>query len=227
MTALMGLRTRLALARVALQVPGDRLDVETCASLAGAGVDLLVLGGTGDVDGDVAALASVRKRLVGRPVLIATSSKPVAAPAAADVVHLRRPGWRFWGYPRGHAWSLLGRHAADSAVVEFPGEDFDYLFVGPLTGVDDPLLTTAVNHQPPLKSGSVPWFALLDPTVEETVLADVGGFLSAGARRVALTGDFLGHGDASSVIRSIAEAVGETWAADERTHQYRTDAFHL
>lgn len=136
MTALMGLRTRLALARVALHVPGDRLDVETCASLAEAGVDLLVLGGTGDVDGDVAALVSVRKRLVGRPVLIATSSSSVAASAAADVVHLRRPGWRFWGYPKGHAWGLLGRPAADPAVIESPGEDFDYLFVGPLTDVD-------------------------------------------------------------------------------------------
>lgn len=221
MTALMGLRTRLALAGVALVVPADGADPGPLARLVDAGVDLLILDGSGDVDADVATLSAMRTRWAGRPLLIGTGSRKVAAPAAADVVHLRRPGWRFRGYPRGHAWGLLGRHALEQSVLESPGDDFDYLFV-PLEGVGDPLLDVAVAHQPPLTTGALPWFALGSKGLEE-----VEELLASGVRRIALTEEILDLDDAADRIGSIAASVERAWHNDARARDYRMRAFHL
>lgn len=222
MTALVGLATRLALAKVALHVPGGLADPETLTPVIAAGVDLLLIGETGDVDADVATLEAIRNRCGATPLLLGTSGKKAAAPASADVVHLARPGWRFWGYPKGHQWSLLGRHGDHAAIVEDPGEDFDYLFVGPLTDLGDDLLTVAVRDQPPLTTGALPWFALGNFDVEHVEV-----LLSAGARRVALTGEVLGRDHAIDVIRGISEAVTRAWEADERTQAFRFEAFRF
>ena len=218
----MGLRTRLALARVAVLVPSALSDVETLSSFVDAGADLVILEGSDDVEADVNVLQSMRGRWGTSPLLVGTSNKDVAAPAAADVVHLKRPGWRFWGYPQGHEWSLLGRHASERAVVESPGDDFDYLFVGPFADAQDRLLMAAVEHQPPLIAGSRPWFAMGDFSMQE---ADA--CLAAGARRIALTAETMGRQDAADRIRVIAECVARSWASDERAHGYRRGAFHL
>lgn len=224
MTALVALTTRLALARVALLVPGGPVDMERLSNVVQAGVDLLILGGTDDVDQDVEVLRAVRNRFGATPLLTGTSSKDVAAPAAADVVHLRRPGWRFWGYPKGHQWSLLGRHAGESAVVAAPGSDFDYLFLGPLVRPQGnaALLRAAVERQPPLTRDAVPWFALGDFSRE-----DVGACLAAGARRIALTADVWDRDDAAEVVAATAEAVKRAWTSDDRFGDYRAAAFRL
>lgn len=222
MTALVGLATRLALAKMALIVPGASADVDVLSPVIDAGVDLLILEGSDDVDADVGVLRTIRARWGTTTLLAGTASAKVAEPASADVVHLRRPGWRFWGYPKGHQWSLLGRHAGEAGIIEAPGDDFDYLFVGPLTRPGADLLPVAVEHQPPLTRAALPWFALGDFTVQE---ADA--CLSAGARRIALTGDVLGRGDAAAEVGVIAEAVARAWAGDERSHAYRADAFRL
>ncbi len=222
MTSLMGLRTRLALARVAVLVPCGLSDVETLSSLVDAGADLLILEGSDDVDADVDVVRSMRNRWGTSPLLLGTAKKDVAAPAAADVVHLKRPGWRFFGYPQGHEWSLLGRHATEPDVMESPGDDFDYLFVGPLASTEDSLLMSAVEHQPPLTSTALPWFALGDFSVQQ---AD--GCLRAGARRIAFIADTMDREDAADRVRVIAESVARSWAGDERAHAYRASAFQL
>ncbi|MDO5735174.1 MAG: hypothetical protein Q4P15_01715 [Propionibacteriaceae bacterium] len=222
MTALLALTTRLALAKVALVVPAGFSDVDTLGPVIDAGADLLILDGSGDVDNDVEVLRAVRRRWGTTPLLVGTSSKRVAGPASADVVHLARPGWRFWGYPKGHEWSLLGRHAIDSTVVAAPGDDFDYLFVGPLEGSNEEILATAVEHQPPLVSGSVPWFAWGDFRSD-----DVAACLSAGARRIALTGDVWDRGAAARLVQETVGAVTRAWSADERSTAYRAAAFRL
>lgn len=221
MTALMGLRTRLALAKVAVLVPGGLADVEALSSVVDAGVDLLVLEGSGGVDADVEVVRSMRNRWGTSTLLVGTAKKDVAAPAAADVVHLRRPGWRFFGYPQGHEWSLLGRHAMEVGVVESPGDAFDYLFL-PLSRPQDPLLAAGLTHQPPLTAGALPWFAL-----GENDLSTVEGLLAAGARRIALTADVFSELDAGERVRTTAVAVARAWARDERAHGYRAGAFHL
>lgn len=222
MTALVGLATRLALAKVALHVPGGTQDVETLAPIIDAGVDLLLLGGTGDVDADVETLRTIRNRYGATPLLLGTSSKTVAAPGSADVVHLARPGWRFWGYPKGHQWSLLGRHADHSAIVRDPGEDFDYLFVGPLMDLDGDVIRAAVKTQPPLTPRALPWFALGNFDVD-----DAEACLTAGARRIALTGEVLERDDAVEVVRRVAEAVTRAWEADENSEAFRFEAFRF
>lgn len=222
MTALVGLATRLALARLALFVPGASADVEALAPVVGAGVDLLILDGSGDVDADVEVLRTIRARWATTTLLAGTASAKVAEPALADVVHFRRPGWRFWGYPRGHQWSLLGRHAGEPGIVEAPGSDFDYLFVGPLQDQATDLLSLAVERHPPLVSAALPWFALGDFTAPQ-----VDAHLLAGARRVALTGDVLEREDPAGEVGVIAEAVARAWAGDERTKAYRDEAFRL
>lgn len=217
----MGLRTRLALAGVALIVPADRADPEVLAPLVDAGVDMLILGASGKLHEDVETLSAMRGRWAGRPLLIGTAGARVAAPAAADVVHLRRPGWRFWGYPQGHEWSLLGRHALEESVVESPGDDFDYLFV-PLSGTGDPLLESAIAHQPPLTAGALPWFALCTHGQDE-----VEALLAAGARRIALAADILDRDDAADRVSAIATSVEGVWRDDPQARSYRMGAFHL
>lgn len=221
MTALTGLRTRLALAGVALIVPADRADPELLAPLVDAGVDMLILGASKKVEEDVDTLSAMRGQWAGRPLLIGTASRRAAAPGAADVVHLRRPGWRFWGYPQGHEWSLLGRHALEASVLESPGDDFDYLFV-PLSGTGDPLLEKAIAHQPPLTAGALPWFALGAHGQD-----GVEALLAAGARRVALTADILDRDDAADRVRAIATSVEGVWRDDARARSYRMGAFRL
>ncbi|MGV8844954.1 hypothetical protein [Tessaracoccus sp.] len=220
MTALVALTTRLALARVAVLVPGGPIDMDTLSSVVQAGVDLLILGGTDDVAADVDVLRAVRQRCGATSLLVGTSSTEVAVPAAADVVHLRRPGWRFWGYPKGHQWSLLGRHAGESAIVTAPGADFDYVFVGPLADADSSLLRAAVERQPPLTQDAVPWFAF-----GNFQSADVDACLAAGARRIALTADVWDRADAAEVVAETAEAVRRAWTRDERSVDYRAAAF--
>ncbi len=222
MTALVGLATRLALAEIALLVPSRLADVDVLAPVIDAGVDLLILEGSDDVDSDVEMLRAIRARWGTTTLLTGTGNKKVAEPALADVVHLARPGWRFWGYPKGHQWSLLGRHAGEAGIVEAPGEDFDYLFVGPLVAPQDDLLALAVEHQPPLAPGALPWFALGDFTVQE-----VDACLSVGARRIALTGAVLEREDPAAEIGVIAEAVARSWAGDELAHDYRAAALRL
>lgn len=220
MTALVGLATRLALAKVALHEPRGSVDAEALEPFVDAGVDMLILAGTGDREADVDALRTVRNRWGTTPLLLGTSSGRVAAPASADVVHLSRPGWRFRGYPQGHQWSLLGRHASHRSVVADPGEDFDYLFVGPVTDPVNEVVMAAVESQPPLTAAAVPWFALGNFDVTQAKAS-----LAAGARRIALDGQVLDRGDALDVVRGVAEAVARAWEDDERSGAYRYGAF--
>ena len=203
-------------------VPGGTVDIQVLAPVVDAGVDLLILTGSGDVDADVRTLRAARERWGTTTLLVATSEAKVAEPALADVVHLKRPGWRFWGYPRGHKWSLLGRDVGEAGIISVPGEAFDYLLVGPLRMPDDALLAAAVEHQPPLTAKALPWFAFGDFTV-----ADVDVCLGAGARRIALSGDVLERADPDATIRVMAESVARAWAGDQRAERYRADAFRL
>lgn len=220
MTALVGLATRLALAKVALHVPGETHGAEALGPLVDAGVDMLILGGSGDREADVDTLRSLRNRWGTTPLLLGTSSRKVASPASADVVHLPHPGWRLWGYPQGHQWSLLGRHASSRSAVAGPGDDFDYLFVGPVTDPLDEVVLAAVETQRPLTAGALPWFALGNFDVEQATAC-----LAAGARRIALTGQVLDRDDALDVVRGVAEAVARAWQTDERSQSYRREAY--
>ncbi|RMB59662.1 hypothetical protein [Tessaracoccus antarcticus] len=218
MTALVSLATRLSLAKVALHVHADRADVEALAPVLAAGVDLLLLGGSGDVKDDVETLRTFRRRFAHTRLLLGTDDEDVAEPAAADVVHFRRRHW-VRAHTKGHEWGLRGVDVLHESALESPGEDFDYLFVGSAIGLPGDLLAAAVALQPPLTAGAVPWFAVATPFTGE-----VAGCLAAGARRIALTDEIVQRDDAADVVGSIAEAVSRAWADDERTPDYRRGA---
>lgn len=219
----MSLTSRLALARLALHVRGDQVDLHALAPVVAAGVDLLVLGTTGDDGTDARHLAAFRSAHGTTPLLLAVDNGDAAAEAAADVVHVERPGWKMWGsYPKGHEWTLLGRGARDARTVRRPGDDWDYLFVGPLD-VDQPgsrALREAVAEQTPFAEGSVPWFALGAHTV-----SSAQAVVAAGARRIGLTADVLDGADPVALVRQVRQMLDAAWKADPAAGRHIAGAF--
>lgn len=224
-TALMSLGSRLALARVALHARSDQSDIDRLAPVIRAGVDLLVLGASGDDSRDADTLGAFREVYAHVPLLLATANGDCAEDASADVVHLERPGWKLWGsYPRGHQWSLLGRNACDARTVRRPGDEWQYLFVGPLTAddTDSPPFVEAVSRQRPFSSEALPWFVLGDFSAQS-----VAPFLAAGARRVALTDAVLDDPDAVARVGAVRAAVEHAWSSDADAKAYRLAAAGL
>lgn len=226
MTVMMSLRSRLALARLALSVPGDRVDPERMGRLLAAGVHLLVLGESGDDDLDVSNLMAWRQNMARPHLLTATSNGGIAKATSADLVHIERPGWKLWGdYPRGHEWTLLGRGVRDVRTVRRPGDVWDYLFVGPWQngdGAASPLIREAVEQQPPLDHDALPWFALGDWTGDE-----VDELIAAGVRRIAFSGELLDHDDAEERLATASRALTQAWQDDEAAEAYRLSAVRL
>lgn len=221
----MSLKSRLAMAKLALHVRAEQADLEFLAPLLQAGVDLLVLGSTGDDERDAEILGGFREVYARLPLLLATDNGGAAEQASADVVHLERPGLRLFGsLPRGHQWTLLGRNARDERTIRKPGDDYAYLFVGPIRdGAESEALADAVEHQRPFSDGALPWFALGEFTLDE-----VTAVLGAGARRVALGGDVLDRDeDSVAFIAAVKEALDAAWAEDPEGGAYRRRAVAL
>lgn len=225
MTALMSLRSRLALSRVAVLVPGTEASPGFVGELVAAGVDLLVVGTTGDEAADADIIRSLRAAHGATRLLIATDNGAAAGPASADVVHIHSPGWRLWGqYPSGHRWSLLGRCARDARTVRSPGDVWDYLFVGPLERIDagSRALSEALAEQAAFREGSLPWFAYGDFTADE-----VDQLVELGVRRIALTADAFAAGDVVSRVSAIGSVLRAAWDADPEAVAYRFAAAAL
>lgn len=214
----MSLQSRLARARCALHVRADQTDPDFLQPILLAGIDLVVLGASDDVDADVEAVRRLRDRWMGQPLLVATDGAEVAQPAAADVAHVERPGWKLWGdYPRGHEWSLLGRGVRDGRTVGRPGKAWDYLFVGPVDpeSGSQPLVEAGVREQEPFSPDALPWFVLGDFTAE-----NAGHVLGMGARRLALGHDVVAAPDAVARVTALRALLDATWQADERSGPY-------
>lgn len=218
MTALMSLRSRLALARLAVRLTGPEVDPASAEPLIRAGVDLLVLAAGGSDDEDCARLESFREAYGVSRLLLAVDNPAIASRVAADVVHVERPGWRLWGdYPRGHSWTLLGRGVQDARTVRRPGDVWDFMFVGPLPSADpgSRALAEALRAQAPFTDGALPWFALGDWDA-----ADAQRLTAAGVRRVALP---LTGVDESGIRRvgEVAAVLAAAWDGDEDADRYR------
>lgn len=214
----MSLQSRLARARLALHVRAEQTAPDLLQPILLAGIDLVVLGASDDVEADVEAVRRLRDRWVGQPLLVATDGADVAAPAAVDVAHVRRPGWKLWGdYPRGHEWSLLGRDVRDARTIGRPGRAWDYLFVGPVDpeSGDEPLVEAGVRDQEPFAPDALPWFALGDFTA-----GNAAGVLGLGARRLALGPDVVDAVDAAGRVTALRKLLDATWQADERSGPY-------
>ena len=224
MTALVGLKTRLRMARLALVVPPDHAEPEA-ADFAAHGADLLLFTrGERSVEEAANVIDVARRRLFGLQTIVATDSNDVGEACQADVVYYRRPGWRPFGFRRPHEFALLGRSidGADQADA-VDGDPFSFAFVGP--AVDDGRVTDALEEMarryPPMSLPAGPvWFAAggVEP-------GNVSSVTAAGARRVAVSTAVFRASDPFAVTEELAAALRAAWVSDPSAEAYGNDAF--
>ena len=202
MTVLRSLRSRMLLARVAVQLPlveaGDRLP-----GLAMGGIDMAVLttGGSAEREASLEILRGLECR-IGQRMLLAIDTPEIEAD-----VRVLFPGEQDRSRP--HRWALLGQVVQRQGQIVEPDGAFQFLAVpGTLPG--SPLLCAAVENQPPWRRGSVPWFAAggLDA-------GSVQALAASGVRRVWLTG-----GGSVEELERIGEILRRAWGEDPAYEDY-------
>ncbi|HET7725314.1 MAG TPA: thiamine phosphate synthase [Propionibacteriaceae bacterium] len=193
MTALMGLRARLRLARTLVVVDARQDDLPSFSrDLFAAGADIVVLRDPGaSVAALRAALDGVQRVAMPLNKLVAVTGDLEAARAVmADVLvgdddldpglaHGRLHEYALVGVPARSARDLP--HLAESADVDFVllgSEDV----AGPEQGHELDLVRTAAHVMPVADPQGTPWFAACDPSGQR-----LPALVVAGARRVALT----------------------------------------
>lgn len=224
-TALVPLATRLRLARLAVVVPPESVGPEA-ADFAAHGADLLVLTkGDRSVDDVVAAVDTVRRRLVGLTTLVAVDDKEVAEKSMADVLFIKRPSWLPFGIEKPHEFALLGRSIDDADDMDkIDGEPFSFAFVGPAVDDDaaDPRIEEMAERYNPTELPANPvWFA-----AGGVSSANVANVLSAGARRVTVSTAIFKAEDPFAETKAIADLVTAAWRADENSAAYGEQAFN-
>ena len=202
MTVLRSLRSRILLARVAVQLPlveaGDRLP-----ELAARGIDMAVLTTRGSAERATAPeiLRDLERRF-SRRMLLAIDTPKIDAD-----VRVLFPGERDRSRP--HQWALLGQVVQDRGQITTPDGAFQFLAV-PGTPPGSPLLRAAMENHPPLRQDSVPWFATggLDAGAVQVLV-------NSGVRRVWLTGD-----GAMEELERIGEILRRAWREDPDYEDY-------
>ena len=202
MTVLRSLRSRILLARVAVQLPlaeaGDQLP-----GLAMRGIDMAVLTTRGSAERAAGPriLRDLERRF-GRRVLLAIDTPEIDAD-----VRVLSPGERDRSRP--HQWALLGQVVQDQGQIITPDGAFQFLAV-PGTSPGSPLLRAAVEKHPPLRQESVPWFA-----TGRLGAGAVQALVNSGVRRVWLTGD-----GAMEEVERIGEILRRAWREDPDYKDY-------
>ena len=202
MTVLRSLRSRILLARVAVQLPLAEA-VDRLPELAARGIDVAVLT-TRDSAERATAPEILRdlERRFGRRVLLAIDTPEIDAD-----VRVLFPGERDRSRP--HQWALLGQVVQDRGQITTPDGAFQFLAV-PGTPPGSPLLRAAMENHPPLRQDSVPWFATggLDAGAVQVLV-------NSGVRRVWLTGD-----GAMEELERIGEILRRAWREDPDYEDY-------
>ena len=202
MTVLHSLRSRILLARVAVQLPlvtaGDRLPE---LIIGGADVVLLTTDGSICREADLKLLRDLG-RYVGQRVLLAVDTPRIEAD-----VRVLPPGEQDRSRP--HQWALLGGITQERGQIIEPDGALQFLVV-PGQDPGSPLLRTAVEHQPPLRRKSVPWFAAGRFDVEST-----RALAAAGCRRIWLT-----EGGSVEELEQFDEILRQAWSADPAHEDY-------
>ena len=225
MTALVPIPTRLRLARLAIVVPPEWVGAQA-ADFAAHGADLLVLTrGDRTVEELAAAVDTVRRRLTGLTTLVAVDDLEVAERSLADVVFLKRPGWRPFGTRKPHEFAILGRSIDGAAEMDkIDGDPYSFAFVGPAVDghAADPRIMEMAETYPPTALPAHPvWFA-----AGGVSSANVADILAAGARRVTVSTAVFKAADPFTETRAIADLRADAWRADEASEAYGRDAFN-
>ena len=202
MTVMHSLRSRILLARVAVQLPlveaGDRLPGLV---LGGADVAVLTTSGAADRRKDLKILRDL-ERYLGQRVLLAVDTPELEAD-----VRVLFPGEQDRSRP--HQWALLGQAVQEQRQIVEPDGAFQFLAV-PGSSPGSPLLRAAVENQPPLRRDSVPWFA-----AGGFDAGSVQALVETGVRRVWLT-----EGGTVEELEQIDEILRRAWGEDPAYEDY-------
>ena len=202
MTVLMSLRSRLMLARLAVELPLAEAP-ERLPEIALGSVDLALLT-TDERSKDVQARFQELQCSFGQRVLLAIDNPKLKPDVCVPRRKIR--------YYRPHEWALLGRRVQDDTLLRQP-DDLQFLLL-PDARPDTPLFRAALEAQPPLLADSVPWFAAGDLQLEA-----VTKLVEAGARRAWLTGR-----NSVEELLEIDELLRDSWRGDPAAATYRGEA---
>jgi thiamine-phosphate pyrophosphorylase len=223
MTALLGLATRLGLARLML-ITGTRAEVGDLdgfidAGFAG-GVDLVQLR---DPDVNEAALLAALKvmREIGyryQGLVSVYDSGVLAEKFEADLLHLSERGEdAATARTHLHQWGLIGRscHSTGQIDAALADPNVNYLTVGPvygglsMGGAGLALVRHAAKVAPPSSAGSKPWFAVGGVTA-----SNLDEVLDAGARRIAVSRAITDADDAEAAAMALKDRLRHVWNED-------------
>jgi thiamine-phosphate pyrophosphorylase len=236
-TALMGLDTRLRLARLYLCTDarteqGDLADFLE-AAFAG-GVDIVQIRQKGmDPEAELDALDVARTVAERHRGLVCVNDSPVLAGRfGADVLHLGQTDGPATDARRHlHEWALLGRstHAPDQTDQAIADELVSYFCVGPVyptatkpdyapVGLD--LVRYAARVAPPHDPTAKPWFAIGGITRDT-----IGEVLAAGARRVCVVRPITQASDPQAAAQALRDRLHEAWQDDPAMRKYALGAY--
>lgn len=222
-TALLGLATRLGLARLML-ITGTRAGQGDLAEFVDAafagGVDAVQVRDPAASQPELlAALHAVRA--VGyryQGLVCAYESGPLAQEFQADLLHLpERGGAADQARAYLHKWALIGRSCHSRAEIDaaLADADVNYLTVGPVFGwlgggnAGLSLVRYAATAAPTGDPDSKPWFAVGGVTA-----ANLDEVLAAGARRVAVTRAITEAEDAEAAAMALKDRLRRAWNED-------------
>lgn len=223
MTVLLGIATRIRLARLllitGLMDGGDELAGFVGDTLA-AGVDIVQLR---DPRADDEALAAgflrVRDAVIKRKALAGLyDALEVAERVQADLLQLSERGPAASTARRHvHTWAQIGRscHSRRQVDAALRDPDVNFLSVGPVAttgplpvgGLE--LVSYAARQAPPSDPSSKPWFAVGGIGLD--TLPDV---LAAGARRIAVSRAITGAEDPAAAAAALKGLLIQAWKDD-------------
>lgn len=224
-TALMGIATRLRLARLFVIIPdrAPQLGELIAASFAG-GADIVGLLEEPDAsipdDSATAGIQEIREAARQTQGLVAYLGPPIRASLlSTDVLVLPDASVSASRVrSRLHPWTQIGRQCTDrnevDAALGDPGLDF--LLVGP--GLDN--VRHAAARAPQHDPASKPWFAVGGVTP-----ASVAAVTRAGARRVAVGRAITQAADPRAVALHLKDGLRGAWNADPRMEDVTRAAF--
>jgi thiamine-phosphate pyrophosphorylase len=220
MTVLMGIATRLRLARL-LMITDLRSDdlAGFVAATVSAGVDIVQLRDPKADAGSLAAgFAIAREHLPNRDALLGLyDALELAGEANADLLQLSERGAATGQARAGvHQWAVLGRscHSRHQVDLALADPEVDFLTVGPvvggLFGVGGlELVGYAAAQAPATDPASKPWFAVGGVTAE-----NLDEVLAAGARRVAVSRAITAAENPAEAAAALKSRLIQAWNDD-------------
>ncbi len=222
MTALLGLATRLGLARLQL-ITGARTQTGDLAEFAddcfAGGVDLMQLRDPGATDTELLSALKTMRRVSFRyqGLVSVYESAQLAQDFETDVFHLPERGMLAQQSRKFlHQWALVGRscHTKEQVDTALSDPQVNYLTVGPIFGGLTAsggleLVRYTAQLAPPGDPASKPWFAVGGITA-----GTLDKVFDAGARRISVSRAVTAANGPGAAAVSLKERLRRVWDSD-------------